>query len=112
TSQAHTYTLLGTARVYNEGGGFNVGWLTTPPFWTTEFSDQIPGERAFDLWTHRNRPNLPYTQLVNNLDRTVKARHRALSTVVRRLRDDLRQVLTRKAPAISRLNAPGFVTGT
>lgn len=112
TSEAHTYTLLGTAAIYNEGGDFNPAWLNTPPFWTTEFSDQIPGERAFDLWTRRNRPNLPYAALVEMLNRTVRARHAALATVVRRLRDDLRTVLPRTAPKISNVTGPGFQPAT
>lgn len=112
TSEPHTYTLLGTAAIYNEGGNFNPAWLETPGFWTTEFSDQIPGERAFDLWTRRNRPTMPYARLVEFLNWTVRARHRALNTIVRRLRDDLRGTLPRVAPKVRYLEGPGYQTGT
>jgi len=112
TNQAHTYTLLGTGAVYNEGGNFNTAWLRTPPYWTTEFSDQIPGERAFDIWTRRNTPRLPFAALVGSLDQTVKARHRALATVVRRLRDDLKGTLRRQAPKIRDLLPPALTPGS
>lgn len=112
TDQAHTYTLLGTAAVYNEGPKFNTGWLSTPPYWTTEFSDQIPGERAFDIWTRKNTPTLPFTRLVSSLERTVRARHSALATVVRRLRDDLKGTLRREAPKARVLIPPKLLSGS
>jgi DNA replication ATP-dependent helicase Dna2 len=112
TDQPHTYTLLGTAAVYNAGGNFNPAWLQTPPYWTTQFSDQIPGERAFDIWTRRNRPALPYTMLVDNLNRTVRARHSALATITQRLRSDLRSTLERKAPECRHLAPPNLVSGS
>lgn len=112
TDQAHTYTLLGTATVYNQGGNFNTAWLRAPPYWTTEFSDQIPGERAFDIWTRRNTPRLPFAALVRSLDQTVRARHSALATVVRRLRDDLRGELRRQAPRIRDLTPPALTAGS
>ena len=111
TSQPHTYTLLGTAEVYNEGPKFDTNWLRTPGFWTTEFSDQIPGERAFDIWTRKNTPSLPFSALVGSLERTVRARHGALATVVRRLRDDLKGTLHRDAPRVCDLLPPNFVSG-
>lgn len=112
TDQPHTYTLLGTASVYNEGGNFNTAWLRTPPYWTTEFSDQIPGERAFDIWTRRNTPRLPFAALVRSLDQTVQARLRALATVVRRLREDLAGSLRREAPKIRHLTPPALTPGS
>lgn len=112
TDRAHAYTLLETARAYHQGGDFNPNWLNTPPYWTTEFSDQIPGERAFDIWTRRNRPDLPFTTLVGMLERTVKARLSALQTVTRRLRDDLHGRLPRKAPKATDLVPPGHLSGS
>ncbi len=112
TDRAHAYTLLETARAYHQGGGFNLNWLNTPAYWTTEFSDQISGERAFDIWTRRNRPNLPFTALVGMLERTVKARLSALQTVTRRLRDDLPGLLQRKAPKAADLPPPAHLPGS
>ena len=110
TDQPHSYTLLGTARRYHTAD-FNPDWINTPPYWTTQFSDQIPSERAFDLWSDNTR--IPYADQVASLTRTVKAKLTSLTEVTRRLRDDVgRENLRRKAPRISQLQPPGFVSGS
>jgi hypothetical protein len=105
TDQAHAYTLLETARRYHDPS-FEERWLATPSFWTTRLSDQLPAERIFELWNGTGRATLPLTRLIENLNWTTRARHSALQTVVRRLRNDLRGRLHRKAPMIRNLGAP------
>lgn len=111
TDQAHAYTLLETARRYHDAN-LQVERLDTPAFWTTSLSDQIPGERIFELWHGSGRASVPHTQLVERLTWTVRARHSALRTIVQRLRQDLRGQMHREAPKIRHLGSPEIPSAT
>ncbi|MFC3689543.1 DEAD/DEAH box helicase [Aquipuribacter hungaricus] len=109
---AHTYTLLETARHYHDPGHPNpTFWV--PTFWQDPFSDQIPPERAHQLWRGRMTPGAPtQVQLMTNLSTTVNAKLGALVTISDRLGQDLRGRLSRKAPKISQLRGPNDQAGT
>ena len=109
---AHTYTLLETARRYY-GAGYPNTDFWVPRFWSDPFTDQIPPERAHQLWRGRMTPNAPTaTQLQSDLHRTVTTKLNALSTITDRLGQDLRDRIPRTAPRISQLRGPTDVTGT
>lgn len=109
---AHTYTLLESARRYHDAGYPNPDFWV-PMFWSDPFTDQIPPERAHQLWRGRMTPNAPTaTQLQSDLHRTVTTKLNALSTITDRLGQDLRGRLPRSAPRISQLHGPRDVTGT
>lgn len=109
---AHTYTLLATARLYHDPGHPNpTFWV--PTYWQDPFSDQIPPERAHQLWRGRMTPGAPtQVQLMENLSTTVKAKLGALATITDRLGQDLRGRLSRRAPRISQLRGPIDQPGT
>lgn len=109
TDQPHAYTLLETAREYHSAReAVDERTFQAPAYWTTQLSDQLPGERIFELWnSDTQRFHTPKTQLIENLAWTVKAKHRALQAVVRRLREDLNGQLHREAPQIKHLQPPG-----
>lgn len=108
---AHTYTLLATARQFHqpdyEYSNFNV-----PLFWEDPFTDQIPPERAHQVWRNRRSPGAPtQTELLAALERTVKTKLWALGQVTGHLTDELRGRLTRRAPKISQLRSPDDLSG-
>lgn len=109
---AHTYTLLETARRYHDPGHPNPVFLV-PLFWSDPFTDQIPPERAHQLWRGRMTPGAPTaTQLQSDLHRTIVTKLNALSTITDRLGQDLRGRLTRSAPRVSQLHGPKDIPGT
>lgn len=109
---AHTYTLLETARRYHDAGHPNPDFWV-PRFWSDPFTDQIPPERAHQLWRGRMTPNAPtVTQLQSDLHRTVTTKLNALSNITDRLGQDLRGRLPRSAPRISQLRGPRDIPGT
>jgi DNA replication ATP-dependent helicase Dna2 len=109
---AHTYTLLETARRYHDPGHPNPSFWV-PQFWQDPFSDQIPPERAHQLWRRRMTPGAPTAaQLQSDLTRTVTAKLGALATITDRLGQDLRGRLPRRAPQIRQLHGPDDVPGT
>ncbi len=103
----HYYSLLNVARRYYPPD--------TDPKWVEfkvqaifedPFSDQIPSERAHEIWTNTEEPGRPWHKQLQWLDWTVSTRLKALESVVRRLRIDLRNSLTQAAPAIKDLGPP------
>jgi hypothetical protein len=109
---AHTYTLLETARRYHDPGHPNPTFRV-PTFWHDPFSDQIPPERAHQLWRGRMTPGAPTpAQLQADLTQTVRAKLGALATVTDRLGQDLRGRLTRSSPRIDQLRGPRDLPGT
>lgn len=110
---AHHYSLLDTARWYHTLGmdqrdqadGTTWGAFPMPPLFEDHLSDQIPSERAHDIWKHG-----PYwQQSVSNLGRAVHTRLQALEEVTKRLRNDLGQTLRRNAPRIGLIAPPANV---
>jgi hypothetical protein len=108
----HTYTLLETARRYHDPDHPNPSFWV-PRFWDDPFSDQIPPERAHQLWRGRMTPGAPTAaQLQSDLTRTVTTKLSALATITDRLGRDLRGRLSRSAPQIRQLHGPDDVSGT
>ncbi|MBB2968002.1 bifunctional RecB family nuclease/DEAD/DEAH box helicase [Leifsonia aquatica] len=103
---AHTYTLLTTARRFHQAD-YAYTDFKVPLFWEDPFTDQIPPERAHQVWRARRTPGAPtQTELVASLERTVKTKLWALGQVTGHLTDELRGRLTRQAPKISQLRPP------
>lgn len=99
----HYYSLLRLARVYHRAElDPTVALFEVNDFFEDQLTDQIPSERIHEIWAKEPRWN--WTQ--QNLERTVKVKHRALQEVIRRLEDDLRGSLTQSAPRITDLRPP------
>ena len=111
---AHCHTSIQIARTYhpstiqNPGAFFNVPWLFEDPF-----SDQVPSERAHEIWTAAT--NLPggrtWVNRVQELQATIEAKLRAISAIRQRLQGDLRGQLNAKAPKVSSLKVPAQPQG-
>lgn len=90
----YDYSLLKTARQYHPAT-VNPGMFNVSPLFESGLGDQIPFERAHEIWTHkgyRNRTTgayIPWNDLQIRMQETVKAKVRALDSVVSRLEQDL-----------------------
>lgn len=108
---AHTYTLLTTARALEPAGSTRT--FTVPRFWEDPFTDQIPPERAHQVWNQRRAPSAPTSaELATRLSQTVKTKLRALEAVTSELTDELRDRITRRAPELRQLAAPTIPSAT
>jgi len=90
----YDYTLLQTARVYSPSG-VNPTLFKVPPLFESGLGDQIPYERAHEIWSRKGyrsaarRTQIPWNTLLSEMERTVKAKLRALDNVVSKLEKDL-----------------------
>jgi hypothetical protein len=100
----HYYSLLETARVYHlpSANGY-VPRFWVHPLFEDVLSDQIPSERAHEIWTHSTRPYWMDQQ--RHLASTVSTHLEAVEAIVRRLETDLHAVLGKTAPQIN-IDAP------
>ncbi|TFH59647.1 DEAD/DEAH box helicase [Peribacillus frigoritolerans] len=89
------YSLLETARIYHPEGG-NASFFSVHPLFEDKLSDQIPSERAHEIWS---RPSNWVEQMNLYID-TVKKRLRAMEAVTRKIQTDLRRQLLEVAPQI------------
>lgn len=98
----HVYTLFEVARLYQQvRPGMELAQFQPPSMWSDPFSDQIPPERAHQLWNHRpTTKGMTKLDLITNLGKTVRLKLWALQSVTGRLADDLRGRLNRRAPDI------------
>jgi len=96
----HYYSLLEVARSYHDPRlqGALANFRVHPHF-EDPLSDQIPSERAHEIWGKVGPPR-PWGQQVIRLQETIATKLRALAEVVRRLETDLRPSLTHRAPEI------------
>jgi len=100
---AHTYTLLGTARAFHRPDHPNPKFYV-PMFWEDPFSDQVPPERAHQVWGGQRSSHSPTkAQLASDLLTTVRSKLAALSNVTDFLSRELTGRLPREAPKISHL---------
>ena len=97
----HYYTLFTTARVYHHDS------LTPPlsnfsvhPLFEDTLSNQIPSERAHEIWVKVQTPRL-WSDQIPILQETIGKQLDALETITRRLEDDLRTDLKQIAPKIN-----------
>ena len=96
----HYYTLLQTARVYHKASlPPGVAKFSVHPLFEDVLSDQIPSERAHEIWARVTKPRLWSDQL-EILRETVNKQLTALETITRRLEEDLRETLQQIAPQI------------
>ena len=104
----HYYSLLNVAREYHSQhtqapyNQFQVASLFEDPL-----SDQIPSERAHEIWS-RSGGSRPWNQQLQQLERTVRVRVSAVESVAQRLGDDLQGQLNRTAPRIADLRPPSL----
>lgn len=104
----HYYSLLNVAREYHSArtqAPYNQ--FQVPGLFEDPLSDQIPSERAHEIWS-RATGNRPWNVQLQQLERTVKTRLSALESVAQRLEDDLRQQLGQTAPRIADLGPPSL----
>ena len=97
----HYYTLLGLARIYHkptlpEG----IAWFSIHPLFEDPLSDQIPSERAHEIWSRSTSLRRPWQQQMRVLDETIGKRLLALETITQRMGMDLGRTLTQNAPPI------------
>lgn len=96
----HYYSLLEVARLYHQANlPANVAAFNVHPLFATALSDQIPSERAHEIWSRITTPR-HWQQQMQTYVETVKKRLSALETVAQRLETDLKPRLTQTAPVI------------
>ncbi len=96
----HYYSLFEVARLYHQANlPANVAGFNVHPLFATALSDQIPSERAHEIWSRIKTPR-HYQQQMQTYIETVKKRLSALETVTQRLETDLKPRLTQSAPVI------------
>jgi DNA replication ATP-dependent helicase Dna2 len=94
----HYYTLLDVARTYHRPDlEPRVAEFAVHPLFEGELSDQVPSERAHEIWARVTRPR-SWSEQLTYLRRTVLTRLRALEEVTRQLREDLKETLGSTAP--------------
>ncbi len=97
---AHYYNLLGVARSYHPASlPAPVARFHVHPLFEDPLSDQIPPERAHEIWTRSNH-RTPWLQQAATLQETVTRRLGALEAVTDRLTEDLRPLLGNTAPVV------------
>jgi DNA replication ATP-dependent helicase Dna2 len=77
------------------------------PLFEDPLSDQIPSERAHEIWSRAGGAR-PWNQQLRQLEETVRVRLSAIESVVQRLGDDLQGQLNRTAPRIQHLRPPSL----
>lgn len=104
----HYYSLLSVAREYHSQhtqapyNQFQVSALFEDPL-----SDQIPSERAHEIWSRAGGAR-PWNQQLRQLELTVRVRLTAVESITQRLGDDLQGKLNRTAPRIAHLRPPSL----
>lgn len=97
----HYYSLLEVARVYHDASlPANVAAFNIHPLFSTSLSDQIPSERAHEIWSQVTTPRHWQQQMLIYIE-TVEKRLTAIETVVKRLEADLGTRLAQSAPIIN-----------
>ncbi|MCA9280974.1 MAG: AAA family ATPase [Phycisphaeraceae bacterium] len=108
TPVPHYYSLLNVARAYHSvrtQAPFNL--FAVPSLFEDPLSDQVPSERAHEIWS-RSSGSRPWAQQLQQLDRTIKVRLSAIESVVSRIGEDLQGQLNRTAPRITDLSPPSL----
>lgn len=108
----HYYSLLELARTYAPPlkPGAAPFEFRVPVIFEDPLSDQVPSERAHEIWTRMGQPR-PWSQQVAQLRTTVTTKLRALHSVMWRLRLDLKGQLRSRAPKISDIKPPASLRG-
>ena len=108
----HYYSLLELARSYRPAAkpGTTPFEFAVSTIFEDPLSDQVPSERAHEIWTRMGAPR-PWSQQVSQLRSTVATKLRATESVLSRLREDLKGRLRSRAPKISEIKAPPMLRG-
>ena len=105
----HYYTLLTLARVYHDPDlAANLARFSIHPLFEDVLSDQIPSERAHEIWARSTAPR-SWLDTINTLTETVRRRLGALEEVTKQLEIDLRPLLepaSQTAPPIGAIGPP------
>jgi DNA replication ATP-dependent helicase Dna2 len=104
----HYYSLLNVAREYHSShtqAPYNQ--FQVPGLFEDPLSDQVPSERAHEIWSRAGAPR-PWNQQLNQLERTIRVKLSAVENVAQRLGEDLRGHLDRTAPRIQNLRPPSL----
>ena len=105
----HYYSLLSLARVYRPSWPDDQPQFSVHPLLEDPLSDQIPSERAHEIWSRATKRFDPrsnqstgrdWQEVHAQLVEALRVRLRAIQFVVRRLTEDLGNALTSKAPPI------------
>lgn len=106
---AHYYTLLDIARAYHDPSlQPPLSDFSIHPLFEDYMGDQIPAERAHEVWGRMANPN--WSGRVADMRRAVETRLRALEEVTRQLSNDLRRSLFQTAPPIT-ITPPRWLSG-
>ncbi|WP_375345368.1 DEAD/DEAH box helicase [Priestia megaterium] len=100
----HYYSLLQTARVYHPNSK-DVNYLSVHPLFEDFLSDQIPSERAHEIWNRSIKENRHWMKQMHLYEQTVTKRLSALEDITRRVQKDLRSQLQEQSPTIT-ISAP------
>lgn len=101
----HYYSLLSVARAYHSTrtqAPYNQ--FIVPGFFEDPLTDQVPSERAHEIWSR----SANWNQQLRQLDQTVRVRLFALESVTDRLRADLTGTLGQTAPRIDTIGSPSL----
>jgi DNA replication ATP-dependent helicase Dna2 len=103
----HYYSLLELARTYAPPPkpGATPFEFRVPVIFEDPLSDQIPSERAHEIWTRMGQPR-PWSQQLTQLRSTVTTKLHALHSIMWRLRLDLHGQLRSRAPRITEIKPP------
>lgn len=102
----HYYSLLKTAEIYHNSDYYNSSQFHVHPLFEDALSDQIPSERAHDIWSHSTSSNHYWKKQMDILEETVKKKLLALEAVNRELESDLRGSLILSSPQVSNIRPP------
>lgn len=108
----HYYSLLALAREFRlpSKPGTVPFEFRVPAIFEDPLSDQVPSERAHEIWTRMGEPR-PWSQQVSQLRSTVTTKLRATASIVSRLRMDLKGALRSRSPKISEIKPPSTLNG-
>ena len=88
--KSYYYSLSELARLYHPTGfDPKLASFSVHPLFEDPLSDQIPSERAPEIWSRSANLNRPWMQQMQTFERTVKTRLMAAEQVRRRLEGDL-----------------------
>lgn len=107
----HYYSLLTIARDYHHASlSATTAAFNVHPLYQDPLSDQIPSERAHEIWSRATTPTRNWANQLTIYRETVVKRLQALETVARRVEDDLRPSLSHVAPTAN-LRPPASLRG-
>lgn len=102
----HYYSLVEIARHYHDSSlPANIATFNIHPLFDTPLSDQIPSERAHEIWSRVTVPR-HWQQQMDTYRETVRKRLTALETITKRLETDLRNQLSYAASPLRVIRNP------